>query len=93
MAIKELILRAETITYHPVSLWLDDNGDLNYRRSYSYLDADGNVVIFEHYGMGDVQTVLKGKMAWADVPQDIKDALTTIDAYTKNEIRKKEGLS
>ena len=90
--IKQWTISATSIEYGRISLWVDNAGDLRYNRPYNFLDADGNTIreIAPVEGMGG--GVLSGGMPWADVPPDIQKALTQIDAFTKSEIDKKEGI-
>lgn len=92
MTIKSITVSAETIEYGDVTLWLDDENNLNYRRGYRFLDANGQEVSFENYGVAFAPPVLMGKMAWVDVPENIRVALSEIDAYTKAEIDQREGI-
>lgn len=90
--LKRWEISATSIEYGRISLWLDKAGDLRYSRPYTFLDADGNDVQESQPVEGMVNTRLDGVMAWAQVPPDIQKALTQIDAFTKAEIDKKEGI-
>lgn len=93
MTVKTWVIEAETIAYGRLMMWR--SGDfLFWQRDYHFEDAEGQVIQSPtaggELGAGDVMT---GQMAWADVPQDVKDALATMDNYTKNQIAQKEGIA
>ena len=92
MALKQWTISAASIEYGRISLWLDKAGDLRYSRPYSFKDAEGNTIreTAPVEGMGG--GTLEGGMQWDKVPADIRKALEQIDAFTKSEIEKKEGL-
>lgn len=86
MDIKTVTITISEIQYSPLQLWLQD-GRLHYRQSYLFIDTTG--VARPNF---QKQPEVNNSMAWADVPQNIKDALTEVDGFVKNEINKQEGL-
>jgi len=98
MAIKTVQInktyKAESILYGEVVLNRTAEGDLAYRRSYTFVDINGNPVPMPLNNDLEVKNTfeLRGVMSWADVPENIKEALAIIDTYTKNEIKEKEGI-
>lgn len=88
--IKSWSKEAHGIKYHPVSLaYVEETQTLKWSRSYYFVDEIGNQI---SGGLVEDNLAVRGEMAWADVPQNVKDALITIDTFTKNEINKKENI-
>ena len=90
--LKQWTISATTIEYGRITLWIDEAGDLRYSRPYAFKDAQGKTIreVAPVEGMGGGS--LEGGMQWDKVPADIRKALEQIDAFTKSEIRKQEGL-
>ena len=88
-AIKSWLVQANSIEYGRVTLWVE--GEILYwYRDYHFLDE--NQKALKTPGDDGVGSHLEGSITWDKVPTDIKKALGQIDAFTKAEIDKKEGL-
>lgn len=68
-----------------IQIWLDDQGNLHLERHYVFVDAGGNEV-----PVGDRH--FKEARPWAEVPQNIRDALQTLDTYSYNQILEEEEM-
>lgn len=91
--IKTWTKEAHGIKYHPVSLAYDEERQvLTWSRSYYFVDETGKKIDERGAMLFEINYGVSGEMLWADVPQNVKDALITIDTYTKDQIRQKEGI-
>lgn len=76
---------AVDISAGKVQLWVDDGSNLHIERPYCFVDASG-----EEVPVGSRKMSVTAP--WNDVPQDIKDALSTINTWTRNRILSDEGM-
>ncbi len=89
MPIKTKTIEATDIKFGRLQIWQDNAGDLRYNRPYQFVDAEGGMVRFSE----DAQTVYDGGIQWSKVPKNIRDVLTEIDEYTKQQIRQQENIT
>lgn len=92
MAIRTWTIEATGIEYKSIDLNYKD-GVLYWRRGYYFVDQNGEPIrrIVDDV-VFDIGESMSGSILWDDIPQDIKDALVTIDSYTKSQINQKEGI-
>ena len=92
MAIKTWTIEATAIEYKPIELYYQD-GTLYWSRGYYWTDQNGDTIKRVVDGVQfDIGEMVNGEMAFADIPANIKDALQTIDQFTKDQINAKEGI-
>lgn len=60
---------------------------LTFERRYKFVDAQSDVI--DQIAGGRIVVAV----AWADLPQNIRDALTIIDTYTKDQALLQEGMN
>jgi len=73
-------------TNKEITIFVDEQNNLHASRNYQYVDINGDVVM---------KRLLKFHQEirpWGEVPQNIKDALITIDNYINSAIDEKEGI-
>jgi len=78
-------LRLGKLVIYPEEL-VEGSGVIKVERRYRFLDAQGDVL--DQIAGGRVVEVVP----WADLPQDIKDALQAINAWTKQRALEQEGM-
>jgi hypothetical protein len=69
-----------------VQLWVDDSGNLRVERHYVFVDEEGAQVPV-------AGGLLSESVPWVDVPEEIRDALTTINTWTLDQILQQEGMA
>ena len=67
-----------------------NGGNLTVQRDYTY---DGNTQVDQDLLDKTGQQAFSAVIAWADVPQNIKDALIAIDGWTYDQILANEGMT
>ena len=69
-----------------VQLWIDSAGNLHIERHYVFVDEQGDPVPI-------AGGLLSESIPWTEVPQEIRDALTTINTWTLDQILQQEGMA
>lgn len=93
MTLKTLVYEIKSIEYLQLQVWLSE-GVLYCSRGYRLLDAKGKqITLPSEDGLPRGSENIEVSMPWVDVPATIREALTQLDIYTKDEINKKEGIS